>query len=48
MLEKVAHDEVYAFLRHTDYFNSRQPGLGKGQSITTHLDFLDGIYADIA
>ena len=48
LLEKVVHEQVYAFLRYKNFFSDNQSGFRKGHSTTTCLiDFLDGIYNDI-
>ncbi len=48
ILERVIHEQVYAFLRNEDFFTECQSGFRKGHSTTTCLlDFLDGIYNDM-
>ncbi len=48
VLEKIAHEQVYAHLRTSNYLSDRQSGFRKGYSTTTCLiDFLDNIYNNI-
>ncbi len=48
VLEKVAHNQLYSYLRETSYQCENQSGFRKGYSTDScHLNFLDGIYADV-
>ncbi len=48
MLERIIHNQLYAYLRGNDYFSQNQSGFRKGHSTSScPLDFLDGIFNDV-